>query len=96
MCPGVQRVGQRGMSVSVRVGDNAVLVDDNAVTAVQVFPELIVFSNWWGSLCLKSENPSSMTERRRSMLSSDDGAIYTVSQSTMCVDFKADMSNCSS
>ena len=27
-----------------------VLVDDNAVTAVQVLPELVVFSDWWGEL----------------------------------------------
>ena len=48
-CPGGQHGGQRGMLVSVKVGW---LVDNNAITAVQVLPSLIggggelVFELW--------------------------------------------------
>ena len=30
--------------------NDAILVDDNAITAVQVLSEVVVFSEWWGEL----------------------------------------------
>ena len=61
-----------------------VLVYDNADTAVQVSPELVEFSDWWGSWCLTSGSPSSTAESRRSIFSSEDVATWTCSQLTVC------------
>ena len=46
MCPGGRHGGQRHVGLSE---DDVVLVD-NAITAVQVLPELVVFPDWWGEL----------------------------------------------
>ena len=46
-----------------------------------------------GSWCFNSGMPSSMVERRRSMLSSDDVAVWTCSQLTVCAECKEDSSD---
>ena len=46
-----------------------------------------------GSWCLNLGMTSSMVERRRNMLSSDDVAVWTCSQLTVCVECKEDRSD---
>ena len=46
-----------------------------------------------GSWCLNLGVPSSMVERRRNMLSSDDVVVLTCSQLTVCVECKEDRSD---